>query len=105
MIIVTTNEIPGHAILEVKGIVTGNVVRSKHVGRDIMANLKSIVGGELKGYTELLLESRQIATSRMVEQALQVGANAIVSVRYSSASIAQNASEMFCYGTAVVIRE
>ena len=104
MIIVTTESIPGRQIVEAKGFVQGSTVRAKHLGRDIAAGLKNLVGGELSGYTELLNESRQEAISRMIQQALQVGANAIVSARFSTSAITQAASEVFCYGTAVVIQ-
>lgn len=96
-----TESIPGKQIVEFYGVVTGNTVRAKHVGRDIMASLKNIVGGELVGYTELLQDSRQEATERMVEQALSMGANAVVNVRFATSSITQGASELFAYGTAV----
>jgi uncharacterized protein YbjQ (UPF0145 family) len=94
-------EIPGKRIVEFYGVVTGNTVRAKHVGRDLMAGLKNLVGGELKGYTELLQDSREEATARMVEQASAMGANAVVNVRYATSSVAQGAAELFAYGTAV----
>ncbi len=96
-----TETIPGRRIVEFFGVVTGNTVRAKHIGRDIMAGLKNVVGGELKGYTELLQESRQEAIERMAEQARSMGANAVVNVRFATSSIAQGASELFAYGTAV----
>ena len=96
-----TETIPGRTIVEFYGVVTGNTVRAKHVGRDIMAGLKNIVGGELKGYTELLNESRQEAVQRMSEQAVSMGANAVVNVRFATSSVAQGAAELFAYGTAV----
>lgn len=98
-----TETIPGRQIVEFFGVVTGNTVRAKHLGRDIMAGLKNIVGGELKGYTELLQDSRNEATERMVEQAKSMGANAVVNVRYATSSISQGAAELFAYGTAVRI--
>jgi uncharacterized protein YbjQ (UPF0145 family) len=76
-------------------------VRAKHIGRDIMAGLKNVIGGELKGYTELLQDSRREATERMVEQAQSMGANAVVNVRFATSSISQGAAELFAYGTAV----
>jgi uncharacterized protein YbjQ (UPF0145 family) len=85
-------------------VVYGSTVRSKHVGRDLMASLKNIVGGELTGYTELLEESRQEAMQRMIVKAQQLGANAIVGIRFSTSNIAQGASELFVYGTAVVVQ-
>ena len=94
-------EIPGRRIVEFFGVVSGSTVRAKHVGRDIMASLKNIVGGELKGYTELLGEARQEAMDRMVQQAESVGANAVVNIRFSTSSVAQGSAELFAYGTAV----
>jgi len=101
VIITNIETVPGKTIVEFYGVVSGNTVRAKHVGRDIMAGLKNIVGGELKGYTELLSESREEATARMIEQAESMGANAIVNVRYATSSVAQGAAELFAYGTAV----
>ncbi|HON45499.1 MAG: YbjQ family protein [Planctomycetes bacterium] len=103
MIIVNTETIPGHNILEVRGLVQGNTVRSKHVGKDIMAGFKNLVGGELKGYTELLTEARREAMERMIEQARQLKANAIVNVRFATSAVAQGAAEIYLYGTAVII--
>lgn len=96
-----TESIPGKTIVEFYGVVSGNTVRAKHIGRDIMAGLKNIVGGELVGYTELLQDSRQEAVERMIEQARSVGANAVVNVRFATSSISQGAAELFAYGTAV----
>jgi len=101
IVISNTDSIPGRNIVEFYGVVTGNTVRAKHVGRDIMAGLKNIVGGELKGYTELLQDSRAEATERMVQQAESMGANAVVNVRFATSSISQGAAELFAYGTAV----
>ena len=95
--------VPGHQIIRQLDVVYGSTVRSKHVGRDLLAGLKNIVGGELKAYTELLEESRQEAMSRMIEKAQSIGANAIVGIRFSTSNIAQGASELFVYGTAVII--
>jgi len=95
--------VPGRNIVAWKGLVQGNTVRAKHVGRDIMAGLKNIAGGELKGYTELLEDARQDAVERMVEQARSLGANAVVNVRFSTSSITSGASELYAYGTAVVV--
>ncbi|MCP4193956.1 MAG: YbjQ family protein [Planctomycetaceae bacterium] len=103
MIVVNTDTVPGHRILEVKGIVQGNTVRAKHAGRDIAAGLKNLVGGELVGYTELLTESRQEAMHRMLTQAQQLGANAVLNVRFTTSSISAGASELFAYGTAVTV--
>ncbi|MEE8329502.1 MAG: YbjQ family protein [Thermodesulfovibrionia bacterium] len=101
MILTNIETIPGKSIVEHFGLVSGSTVRAKHVGKDIMASLKNLVGGELKGYTELLHDSRQQATDRMVEQARQLGANAVVNVRFATSAIAQGASELYVYGTAV----
>ena len=105
MIVVNTETIPGYRILEVRGIVQGNTVRAKHAGRDIAAGLKNLVGGELRGYTELLTESRRQALERMLAQAEQLGANAVVNVRFTTSSVTAGASEMYAYGTAVVIEQ
>jgi uncharacterized protein YbjQ (UPF0145 family) len=93
--------IPGRRVLRHLGLVQGSTVRSKHAGRDIMAGLKNIVGGELKGYTELLVEARQEAVERMVAQARAVGANAVINVRFSTSNITSGAAEVMAYGTAV----
>ncbi|MFV0679013.1 YbjQ family protein [Ottowia sp.] len=101
MLLSNTEYIPGHTIHKHLGLVQGSTVRAKHAGRDLMAGLKNIVGGELKGYTELLNESRQEAITRMQEQARSVGANAVINVRFSTSNIAAGASELLAYGTAV----
>jgi uncharacterized protein YbjQ (UPF0145 family) len=103
MILTNIETVPGKKVVKHFGIVSGSTVRAKHVGRDIMASLKNIVGGELKGYTELLQESRNEATRRMMEQAKSLGANAIVNVRFATSSVAQGASELYVYGTAVSV--
>jgi uncharacterized protein YbjQ (UPF0145 family) len=83
------------------GLVSGSTIRAKHVGRDLMASLKNLVGGELKGYTQLLKESRDQAVERMKSEAQQLGANAIINIRFSTSSVAQGAAELYAYGTAV----
>lgn len=93
--------LPGYRITACLGLVQGSTIRAKHFGRDLMAGLKNIVGGELRGYTELLQESRQEATQRMMEQASRLGANAVVNVRFGTSSITQGAAEILAYGTAV----
>ncbi|EGQ8128114.1 heavy metal-binding domain-containing protein [Vibrio parahaemolyticus] len=105
MIYTTTDTIPGKEIAEVRGVVTGNVVQSKHIGRDLMAGLKSIVGGEIRGYTEMMTEARDIAIQRMVEQANQKGADAIVGIRFTTSSIVDGSSEILAFGTAVKLLE
>ena len=101
MILTNVESVPGKRIVEHYGLVQGSTIRAKHVGRDIMASFKNIVGGELKGYTELLVEARNEATERMMAQGKELGANAIVNVRYSTSSVAQGAAEVLSYGTAV----
>ena len=103
MLMTNIETVPGKSILSCHGVVSGSTVRAKHVGRDIMAGLKNIVGGELKGYTELLEESRDHAIERMKAQAQQMGANAIVNVRFSTSSVAAGAAEIYVYGTAVTV--
>ncbi len=102
MLITNTEEIAGYRITEIKGIVQGNTVRAKHAGRDIAASLKNLVGGELKGYTELLTESRREAMERMLAQAQQLGANAVVNVRFTTSAVTGGAAELYAYGTAVI---
>jgi len=103
MIVTNIETVPGKTIVKHLGLVNGNTVRSKHAGRDLMAGLKNIFGGELKGYTELLTESREEAVQRMLAQAEAIGANAVVNVRFSTSSVAAGAAELFAYGTAVVL--
>jgi uncharacterized protein YbjQ (UPF0145 family) len=93
--------LPGRRIRQHLGLVNGSTVRSKHVGRDLMASFKNVFGGELKGYTELLSEAREQAVERMKEQASAIGANAILNVRFSTSSVAQGAAEIYVYGSAV----
>lgn len=101
MIVVNTELIPGRNIVRVLGLVQGNTIRAKHLGRDIAAGFKNLVGGELRGYTELLIEARQQATQRMIDQATELGADAVVNVRFSTAAVTQGAAELYAYGTAV----
>lgn len=103
MILSTLDYIPGKNITRHLGIVQGSTVRAKHVGRDIMAGFKNLVGGELKGYTELLQESRDEAISRLTRQAEAAGANAVLNIRFITASISQGAAEIVAYGTAVQV--
>lgn len=101
MLLTNIEYIPNKEILEHFGVVSGSTVRAKHFGRDLMAGLKNIVGGELEGYTELLQESRDEAMERMKAQARSLGANAILNVRFSTSSVAAGAAELYVYGTAV----
>ena len=103
MILVNTDYITGKE-LEMIGLVKGATIQSKHLGKDIGAGFKTLVGGELKGYTEMMNEARAIATKRMVEEAEQLGADAVVNIRYSSSAIMQGAAEVIAYGTAVRFR-
>jgi uncharacterized protein YbjQ (UPF0145 family) len=105
MILTNTEDVPGKTVEVNHGIVTGSTVRAKHVGRDIMAGLKGLFGGEIRGYTELLSEARQEAVARMTEEARRRGANAVVNIRFSTSSITQGASELFAYGTAVTLKQ
>ncbi len=105
MILVNTELIPGYRVVETKGLVQGNTIRAKHLGRDIAAGFKNLVGGELKGYTELLTESRRQAIERMIGQAQQLGANAVVNVRFTTSAVTQGAAELYAYGTAMVVEE
>ena len=102
MIVANTETIAGYRITEVKGLVQGNTVRAKHAGRYIAAGFKNLVGGELTGYTELLTDSRRQAMERMLAQAEQLGANAVVNVRFTTSAVTAGAAELYAYGTAVV---
>lgn len=104
MILVNTNEIPGREIIEVVGLVKGSTIQSKHIGKDILAGLKTIVGGEISEYTKMLEQARQIAIKRMVEEATSKGANAIVNIRFATSAIMQGAAELLVYGTAVKVK-
>ena len=104
MIITTTETVPGKTIKEVLGIVEGDIVMSKHIGSDFAAGLRNIVGGEVKGYTDMLEKARKEAMERMVESAEKIGADAIVGMRYGSSAIMASASEMLAYGTAVKLK-
>ena len=104
MLMTTQNTLEGYEIAETFGIVQGNTVRARHIGRDITAALKKIVGGEITEYSELLQESRKEAVSRMVAEAQRLGADAIVCVRFETSDIMQSAAELFVYGTAVRLK-
>ena len=104
MKLVNIDYIPGEEIKEALGIVQGHTVQSKNIGRDFMAGMKTIVGGEIKGYTEMLSEARNISTNRMIEEAKSLGADAIVGIRYGSSEALQGCAEMLAYGTAVKLK-
>lgn len=104
MILSTTDAVPGRETAEVLGIARGNTIRSRHLGRDILAGLKGIVGGEIESYTKLMAESREQALARMIEHAAALGADAVVGVRISTSMLMTTASEILAYGTAVKLR-
>jgi len=103
MLLSTTDTIEGRTIIRNLGLVKGNTIRARHIGRDIMAALRNIVGGEISDYTKMMAESREQALDRMIEDAQKLGANAIVQVRFATSMIMQSASEILAYGTAVVV--
>jgi uncharacterized protein YbjQ (UPF0145 family) len=103
MILVTTDEIPGHRVTKVVGLVQGSSVRARHLGKDLTAFFKNLTGGEIREYTKLLAEAREQCLARMREDAARLGANAITAVRFSSTDISEGASELLAYGTAVVV--
>jgi uncharacterized protein YbjQ (UPF0145 family) len=103
MIVVTTGDVPGRTIKKSLGLVRGNTIRARHLGRDISAALKNLLGGEIRDYTKMMAEAREQAIDRMKEEAGQMGANAVVNVRFTTSMIMQNASEILAYGTAVEV--
>ena len=105
MILTTTETAPGHRVVAVKGLVQGNTIRARHIGRDIMAGLRNIVGGEISEYTRLMTESRMQSTHRMIEEAEALGANAVIGVRFVTSMVISGASELLAYGTAVVVED
>jgi uncharacterized protein YbjQ (UPF0145 family) len=104
MMLVTTDEIPGKTVIKTLGLVRGNTIRARHIGRDIAAALRNIVGGEITDYTKMMAESREQALDRMAEEAEALGANAIVGIRITTSMIMQSASEILAYGTAVIVK-
>ncbi|GAB6107012.1 YbjQ family protein [Fusibacter bizertensis] len=102
MLLVNTPDIPNKKIVETLGLVKGSTIRAKHIGKDIASGFRHLVGGEMKEYSEMLNEARQIATKHMVDEAVELGANAVVNVRYASSSVVQGAAEIMVYGTAVI---
>ena len=103
MLLLNIDSVPGKEI-EPLGMVKGTVVQSKNIGRDFMAGMKTLVGGEIVGYTEMLIEARQIATKRMVDEAETLGADAVINIRFGSAAVMQGAAEVIAYGTAVKLK-
>jgi len=105
VILSTTYSIPGQTMTINHGLVRGNTIRARHLGRDIVAGLRAIVGGEISDYTKMMAESREQALDRMIEEARSLGANAVVGVRFTTSSVMQGASEILVYGTAVTVEE
>jgi uncharacterized protein YbjQ (UPF0145 family) len=103
MIVTTTFDVPGHKTVRILGICRGTTIRARHLGRHILASLRSLVGGEITDYTKVIAEAREQAYDRMLEDAKQKGANAVVGMRFSSAEVMNNAAEILVYGTAVII--
>ena len=102
MVLTTSSTIPGYAITESKGLVKGSTIRARHVGKDIVASLRTVIGGEIKEYTEMMAESREEAQHRMIERAEERGANAITDIRFTTSMVMSNTSEILAYGTAVM---
>ncbi len=105
MLLVTSDEIPGKRITKVFGLVKGNTIRARHIGRDVMAKLRNLAGGEIVEYTKMMAESREQAIDRMIQEAKALGANAVVTVRFTTASMMENAAELLVYGTAVFVED
>jgi uncharacterized protein YbjQ (UPF0145 family) len=105
VIVVTTPTVPGKRIVKLVGLVRGNTIRARHMGHDIMAGLKNMVGGEISDYTKMIAECREEALDRMIAEARANGANAVVATRFATSEIMQNAAELLAYGTAVVVED
>ena len=105
MIVVTTEKVPGYRVVEVKGLARGGVVMATHLGRDIIAGLRNLVGGEVKEYTEMMAQAREIALQRMIQQAEEMGANAVIGMRFMTSNVGQRMAEVYAFGTAVVIEQ
>lgn len=105
MIVVTTDFVPGHEVSETIGLVRGSTIRSKHIGKDIVASLRTLVGGEIKEYTEMLIEARNESMRRMESQAQSIGADAVINVRFVTSQVMSGAAELLAYGTAVKLRK
>ena len=103
MIVVTTQDLPGHRVTKVHGMVRGNTIRARHLGKDLTAILRNIAGGEITEYTKMLAEAREQAIDRMLEEADELQANAILAVRFQTSMVQSGAAEMLCYGTAVTV--
>jgi len=105
MIMVTTDEIVGKKVVKVLGLVKGNTIRARHIGRDIMATLRNLIGGEVTDYTQMMAEAREQSLDRMVAEATALGANAVIGVRFATSFLMQGAAELLAYGTAVIVEE
>jgi len=103
--VVTTETIPGYKILEIKGIARGGIVKATHIGRDIMAAFRNIRGGEVKEYTQMMAEAREEALKRMIIHAKQLGANAVINLRFATSNVGSSIAEVYAYGTAVVVEK
>ncbi|WP_297535004.1 heavy metal-binding domain-containing protein [Thermococcus sp.] len=103
MIVVTTEKVPGYRVVEVKGLARGGVVMATHLGRDIIAGLRNLVGGEVKEYTEMMAQAREIALQRMIQNAEEMGANAVIGMRFMTSNVGQRMAEVYAFGTAVII--
>ncbi len=101
MIVVTTSDIPGMRVVQTLGLVRGNTIRARHLGRDVLATLRNLAGGEIREYTKMMAEAREQAIDRMVEEAEALGADAVIVVRFQNTEMMRGAAEMLCYGTAV----
>lgn len=105
MILATTENIPGKRLVKAVGMVKGNTIRARHIGRDIAATLRNIVGGEITDYTKMIAESREQAIDRMIDDAKSQGANAVIMIRFTTSSMMQGAAELLCYGTGVIVED
>lgn len=104
-IVATTEHVPGYKVVKVLGIARGATVRAKHIGKDILAGIRNIVGGEVREYTEMLAEAREVALQRMIQHAKEMGANGVIGVRFMTSTVATGAAEIFAYGTAVILEK
>jgi uncharacterized protein YbjQ (UPF0145 family) len=105
MIVVTIDNVPGKRVVKTLGLVKGNTIRARHVGKDILAGLKGLVGGEISEYTKMVAESREQSLDRLIEEAEALGANAVLGLKFTTASMMQGAAELLAYGTAVIVEE
>jgi uncharacterized protein YbjQ (UPF0145 family) len=105
MIVVTLEQVPGKRVARVLGLVRGNTIRARHVGRDILAGIRNLAGGEVREYTKLMAESREQAIDRMVDEAQRLGANAVIGARFTTSMVMSTAAEILCFGTAVVLED